>query len=118
MSQIFSCPYSPCFPLHCLTAARILHAAVDQKTVGTSTNQTVPPSEERQKTYKMKIPDVIEKEEMQVAMTSVCVNIIPKCSHSALNATNFFPMFKCQTQPKDVTDNFPHCEGGDFQDSN
>lgn len=76
------------------------------------------PQKRGKKAYKMKIPDVIEKDEMQVAMTSVCVNIIPKCSHSALNASNFFPMFKCQTQPKDVTDNFPQCEGGDFQDSN
>lgn len=66
----------------------------------------------------MKIPDIIEKEEMQVAMTSVHVGIIPKCSHSALNATNFFPMFKCHTQPQDVTEYFPQYEGGDFQDSN
>ena len=66
----------------------------------------------------MKIPDIIEKEEMQVAITSVCVDIFPKRSHSALNATNSFPMFKCQTQPQDVREYFPQYEGGDFQDSN
>lgn len=93
--QVFSHSYA--FPLHCLMEEKRFHHAASLKAVVTCTNQTTAPLSENNniKAYEIKIPDFIEKEEMQMIMTSKCIDTILKYYHAAHNVSNFFQMFKC-----------------------